>query len=220
MQFQPRCFLLTAPPFQRCRQRARTWWRPSATSTRRSGWGRTCSTFRSATNQTWDWIREYESQRWNVAGSEQRDALGGPGSQALGPSGHPPQHLPGSVSRDEGELSGSLLRIYITWFPWALGWSNRSAEFEDQWVVWNLCQVRSRDKTEGGRRRSKSGSTGQMQLGGWDIWIFWDQTYFWGNLQAAFSEKPVVKWQDQRVSEESLWQVVAFLRTSGVGSFL
>ena len=77
----------------------------------------------------------------------------------------------------------------------------------------------SRDKTEGGR--SKSGSTGQMQLGGWDIWIFSD--IFLGQLQTAFSEKPVVKWQDQRVSEESLWQVVAFLRTrltSGGGSFL
>ena len=40
----------------------------------------------------------------NVSGSEQRDALGRPGAQAIRPSGHPPQHLPGSVSRDEGEF--------------------------------------------------------------------------------------------------------------------
>ena len=36
-------FWLTSISFQRCRLRARTWWRRSVTSTRRSGSGRTCS---------------------------------------------------------------------------------------------------------------------------------------------------------------------------------
>ena len=63
-----RCFLLTAPPFQRCRRPARTWWRLSVTSMRRSGLGRTCSMFRWPTNRTCDSIAKISAsyQRWKA----------------------------------------------------------------------------------------------------------------------------------------------------------
>ena len=75
------------------------------------------------------------------------------------------------------------INIYMTWFPWALGWSNRSAEFEDQWVVWNLCQVRS---DRGIKLKEADADQNQGQLGkcNWGVEIFgYVQTYFWGNYR-------------------------------------